>query len=228
MQEEINNSISKPRLLAEIAGCFIVFQLIGTIVFGIADAMPSDSRWWSAVVLVLSIAAVIAYVLAVEKKSLESIGLQRVALRDIGIGFLLGVIVFILQQIPMLAMGIDYKQFASPPDWTQLFIDFVFILVLVGIGEEIAFRGFILHKSEALFHSKAIAVILNCLLFYAIHWPPVRFVGGEFFSTSLTTIVLCVYLYRSKNKSIVPLIVAHYFYDIFVTLVPTIAYYIYA
>ena len=55
---------------------------------------------------------------------------------------------------------------------------------------------------------------INGLLFYAVHLFPLRFVFGEFYSIAVNTALLCLYFYKSKNKSLVPLMIAHGFYDV--------------
>lgn len=227
MQNRTDINTGKLRLTFEIIGCFVMIYMVKAFIDWLPPALNiADSLWWGVVYFALTTVAILAYVVYVEKKPFRSIGLSRLTVHDFGAGVVLAIIMFCVQQIPLLAIGIDYTQFATPPDWPQLLTSFAYILLCVGVGEEIAFRGFILHKSNELFHSKIIAVFLNCALFYMLHWPPIRFVFGEFFNTSLNTIILSIYLFRSKNQSIVPLIIAHGIYDIFTSLLPVIVYYI--
>lgn len=227
MRDRMDINTGKLRLTFEIIGCFAVIYMVKAFTEWLPPALNiADSLWWGVVFFALTTAAILAYVVRVEKKPLRSIGLSRLTVHDLGAGVVLGIVSFCVQQIPFLAMGIDYKQFAAPPDWPQLLISFAYILLCVGVGEEIAFRGFILHKSNELFHSRIIAVFLNCVLFYMLHWPPIRFVFGEFFNTSLNTIIWSIYLFRSKKQSIVPLIIAHGIYNLFTSLLPVIVYYI--
>lgn len=215
----------KLRLTIEIIGCFVVLYMLKTFSEWLPPVLNiAHSRWWGVVYFALTTLAILTYVVRMDKKPLRCIGLLPLTIHDIGVGVILGIILFCVQQIPMIAMGMDYKQFAAPPDWFQLLTSFVYILLCVGVGEEIAFRGFILHKSNELFRSKIIAICLNCVLFYMIHWPPIRFVFGEFFNTSLNTIIWSIYLFRSEKQSIVPLIISHGIYDIFISLLPVIVY----
>jgi len=227
MQGRTDTNTGKLRLAFEIIGCFVVLFMLKTFSEWLPPALNiADSRWSGVAFFALTTLAILTYVVRVEKKPLRSIGLSRLTVHDLGAGVVLGIILFCVQQIPMLAMGIDYKQFAEPLNWHQLLASFVYILLCVGVGEEIAFRGFILHKSNELFSSKIISVLLNCVLFYMIHWPPIRFVFGEFFNTSLNTIIWSIYLFRSKKQSIVPLIIAHATFNIFIGLLSVIVYYI--
>lgn len=132
---------------------------------------------------------------------------------------------FVVQQIPLLLMKVDYSVFAAEPDWGYIAIMSLYCFFCVGLTEELIFRGFILQKTQELFNHNVISIVINCLLFYAFHWPPVRFVFGEFFNITVNTIFLCIYFYKSKNKSMVPLMIAHGFYDILTSyILPTFLY----
>lgn len=166
------------------------------------------------------------YISLVEKKPLSSIGLYRITINELLIGVVIGIVMFLVQQLPFLIMGVDYKMFAAPPDWQRIIIMSVYCIVCVGFTEELMLRGFILHKSMLLFNNKVLAIILNCIVFYIIHWPPIRFVFGEFFNVTLNTLILCGYFFISRKRSIVPLMIAHGVYDIIsVYLLPVAVYY---
>lgn len=163
----------------------------------------------------------------VEKKPIAYLGLKRPRVSDISKGLILGSCMFLVQQIPLLLMGMDYSVLAAAPDWGNIIRMSFYCFLCVGLTEELIFRGFILQKTQELCKAKTVIIALNCFLFYAVHWPPVRFVFGEFFNIAVNTIFLCLYFYKSKNKSIVPLIVAYGFYDILAAyLLPVIIYYI--
>lgn len=179
-----------------------------------ADILNADGLWVDILTYLSSAAVIVLYVVKIEKKPISYIGLKEPALSDIPKGLLLGVCMFAVQQIPLLLMRFDYSAFAAEPDWGNIMIMSLYCFLCVGLTEELIFRGFILQKNQELFNRKVIIVAINCLLFYAFHWPPVRFVFGEFFNITVNTLFLCIYFYRSKNKRIVPLMIAHGFYDI--------------
>lgn len=77
----------------------------------------------------------------------------------------------------------------------------------------LVFRGFLLHKTLSLCGSKILSAAVNILLFYAIHFSSMQFVFGEFYNIATNVIILCAYLFLSRRRSIVPLMIAHGFYD---------------
>lgn len=166
----------------------------------------------------MATAPILLYVIKIEKKPLCVIGLRAIKITDILFGVLLAVIIYIVQIAPMMAMGFEFRQLGG--EWPGIGIVIVmslFMLICVGFAEEVLFRGFILEKSRQLFGSKILVIVLNCVLFYIYHFPPIRFAFGQFYSTSMTTIILCSFLYfRKSQKSIVPLIIAHGVFDILI------------
>ncbi|HBF65753.1 MAG TPA: hypothetical protein DDW34_08435 [Clostridium sp.] len=207
-------SSKKPRLLIEIIACFCLMTILGAVFNRIADILNADGLWVGILTYLMSAVVIVLYVVKIEKKPISYIGLKEPALSDIPKGLLLGVCMFAVQQIPFLLMRVDYSVFAAEPDWGNIMIMSLYCFLCVGLTEELIFRGFILQKTQELSNRKVIIVAINCLLFYAFHWPPVRFVFGEFFNITVNTLFLCIYFYKSKNKSIVPLMIAHGFYDI--------------
>lgn len=216
----------KKRIIIEIVLCCLLMFIVGPIFNRVSNMLNTDSLWMGVLTYAFVAIPILLYVSRVEKKPMSSIGLYRVTGQEILIGVIIGVVMFLAQQVPFLIMGIDYRMFASPPDWQRILIMSIYCIVCVGLTEEIMLRGFILHKSMLLFDNRVFAVILNCIVFYIIHWPPIRFVFGEFFNITLNTLILCGYFFMSRKRSIVPLIVAHGVYDILsIYLLPVAAYY---
>lgn len=207
-------SSKKLRLLIEIIACFCLMTILGAVFNRIADILNADGLWVGILTYLSAAAVIVLYVVKIEKKPISYIGFKAPALSDIPKGLLLGVCMFAVQQIPFLLMRVDYSVLAAEPDWGNIMIMSLYCFLCVGLTEELIFRGFILQKTQELSNRKIIIVAINCLLFYAFHWPPVRFVFGEFFNITVNTLFLCIYFYKSKNKSIVPLMIAHGFYDI--------------
>ncbi len=53
-----------------------------------------------------------------------------------------------------------------------------------------------------------------------------QFTFGEFYNLTLNVIILCVYFFCSRQKSLAPLIIAHGFYDVLTSvLLPVFVYY---
>lgn len=217
---------SKIRIIIEIVICYLLMFLVKLLFDKLSALLHTDSLWMGVLAYAFIAVPILIYVSRVEKKPLSSIGLYRATVKDILIGVIIGIVMFSAQQVPLLIMGTNYQMFAAPPDWQRILIMSIFCIVCVGFTEELMMRGFILHKSMLLFNNRVLAVILNCIIFYMIHWPPIRFVFNEFFNITLNTLILCGYFFLSRKKSIVPLMVAHGVYDIITAyLLPVAAYY---
>lgn len=224
----MNAFISKKfRLTIEIAASFILMAVFSTFFNWLAIISNTDGLWVGILSYLLSALAIVLYVINIEKKPVSYLGFRNPSFLDIPKGLLLGSCMFVSQQIPLLLMNVDYSIFSKEPNWGNIATMSIYCFLCVGLTEELIFRGFILQKTHELCKRKVVIVAINCLLFYAFHWPPVRFVFGEFFNITLNTLFLCIYFYKSKNKSIVPLMIAHGFYDILSAyLLPAFLFYI--
>lgn len=159
-------------------------------------------------------AALIFYVRKIEKAPLSSLGLKKIRLSDIAKGLVLGFCMFIAQQIPLLIFRLDYSAYAMAPDPIYIIVMFLYCFLCVGLVEELIFRGFILQKTFAICHSKTASILINILLFYAVHFfPAMRFSFGEFYNIAINVLFLSIFFFKSKDKTLIPLIVAHGFYD---------------
>lgn len=158
-------------------------------------------------------AVLLYYVLRVEKRPLSSLGLKPVCARHVFEGLGLGICMFIVQQIPLLIMRIDYSAYAMAPDAGYIVIMLLYCFFCVGFSEELIFRGSLLIRTLELFHKRWICVGINILLFYLAHWFTMQHNFGEFYNLATNTVILCIYFFRRKEGTIVPLIVAHGFYD---------------
>lgn len=159
-------------------------------------------------------AVLIFYVRKMEKAPLSSLGLKKIRFADVVKGLLLGICMFIAQQIPLLILKMDYSAYAMAPDPFYIIVMPLYCFFCVGLVEELIFRGFILQKTLAVCHSKTVSILINILLFYAVHFfPAMRFSFGEFYSIAVNVLFLSIYFFKSKDKTLIPLIVAHGFYD---------------
>lgn len=201
------------RNFIEIIVCFILMAAIVLLMDLLENFLPVEGLLSGVPACLLPCAALIFYVLKIEKAPLSSIGLQKFCLRDIPVGLFLGLGMFALQQMPLLLMRTDYSVYAMEPDPGYTAAVSLYCFLCVGFAEELIFRGFILHKTLSLCRSRIISVLVNILLFYAIHFSSMRFVFGEFYNITTNVLVLCIYLFLSRRKSIVPLMIAHGFYD---------------
>ncbi len=153
------------------------------------------------------------YVLKVEKQPLSLVGLKPIRAMHVLEGLGLGIGMFIVQQIPLLLMKMDYSAYAMAPDAVYIVVMLFYCFFCVGFAEELIFRGFLLKRTLDIFPQKWVCVGLNILLFYLIHWFTMQHTFGEFYNLATNTVILCIYLFRKKEGTIVPLIIAHGFYD---------------
>lgn len=115
-------------------------------------------------------------------------------------------------------MKFDYSACAMEPDAVYAAVMTLYCFFCVGFSEELIFRGFLLKKTLAVFPQKWICVGLNILLFYLIHWFTMQHSFGEFYNLATNVVILCVYLFRKKEGTIVPLMIAHGFYDVLTSM----------
>ena len=198
----------------EIGICFFLMLAFTVFVGWLEGIMRTDGIWNGILAYLIPGAAIIIYVLKIERKQLSSVGLQKIRFWDITGGILLGLTMFAAQQIPLLFMKMDYTGYAMQPDPMYIVVMSLYCILCVGLVEELIFRGFIFQKTLAVCDSKILSIGINILLFYMIHWSSMQFTFGEFYSIAVNVILLCVYYFKSKSKSIVPLIIAHGLYDI--------------
>lgn len=175
--------------------------------------MHLNDLWTGVLSYLIPCAALLFYIRIIKKAPLSSIGLGRFHLQDIPAGLLLGLCMFAMQQIPLLLMKMDYSVYAMQPDPAYIIAVSLYCFLCVGFAEELIFRGFILHKTLSLCGSKILSVGINILLFYAVHFRSMQFVFGEFYNIATNVLLLCLYLFLSRRKNILPLMIAHGFYD---------------
>ncbi|MCI9298832.1 MAG: CPBP family intramembrane metalloprotease [Lachnospiraceae bacterium] len=193
---------------------FFLFMMILTAVITFAEKfLPSTGPLIGVLFYLFPCVIILFYVSKVEKTPFSSIGLIRLRFQDIPAGLLLGFCMFVVQQIPLLIMKMDYSAYAMTPEPGYIIATSLYCFLCVGFAEELIFRGFILHRTLSVCPSKILSVVVNILFFYAIHWSSMQFVFGEFYNLSTNVIILCIYLFRSKRKSLFPLMIAHGFYD---------------
>lgn len=219
-------AVKKIRLFIEIVVCFFLMTILTFVELIFSKLFHLSTNGYLPGVIVYAAAAfiIILYTAKISRRPLSSIGLLRPSLSDIPKGLLLGLCMFIVQQIPLVLMGFNYSGMAAAPDWGHIVTMAFYIFLFVGVSEELIFRGFILHRTQELFRSKTAAVVINCLLFYAFHWSRLTFSFGEFYNLAVNTLLLCLYFYCSKRRSIVPLMIAHSLYDFLTILLPTLLY----
>lgn len=205
--------MTKSKNLIEIILVFGVLLLKGLMFNRLP--FPWDDNITIVVAYAIDIVIVLFFVVKIDKESISNIGIKAISFVDILGGIILGLVLYLIQILPpIIFMNMDISQFVEQPKWLPLFFRFVFLAVTVGLGEELVFRGFLLIKMEKIIKYKWVAVFFNCILFYVLHLSKAFvFDWTQVYSTFVTTIILCIYLYNSKRKSIFPLIIAHAILD---------------
>ena len=117
---------------------------------------------------VFTIILIVTYVIFVEKRSLNSIGLgKKHALKDYIIGYLIGVIMFgSIVLFLCLTGNMEYNGMT----WKYLPIVIVFFIgfIIQGASEEVALRGYLMNTIAAK-HNLIIAIIVNSSIFGILH-----------------------------------------------------------
>jgi uncharacterized protein len=140
---------------------------LGTRYSGLGPLWGREVLWWAL------FAAILAYVLFVERKPLASIGFVRPGLADIGLGILaaivavVGIGVIFTVVLPLLHLSItqNLKSVFLAPFWFR-----VLTVTRAAFVEETAFRGYGFERITTLTGSKAIAVIATFALFTLAHY----------------------------------------------------------
>lgn len=223
MENSKTGNADKKRAAIEIAVCFAAMAALTVLmaVFGAQTGILAGVlAYW------IPCAALLFYVLKIEKQPLSSVGLVRVSAGQVREGIGLGIGMFIVQQIPLLLMKMDYSAYAMEPDAVYIVVMLLYCFFCVGFSEELIFRGFLLKKTLVVFSRKWACVGLNILLFYLIHWFTMQHSFGEFYNIATNVVILCVYFFRKKEHTIVPLVIAHGLYDVLTSVVLPIAVYL--
>lgn len=140
--ESNETSQSKTRTTLEIAICYLLVPISVLLFNRLGNLLHTDSLWIGVLTYVCVAAPILMYISLVEKKPLSSIGLYRITINELLIGVVIGIVMFLVQQLPFLIMGVDYKMFAAPPDWQRIIVMSVYCIVCVGFTEELMLRGF--------------------------------------------------------------------------------------
>lgn len=204
---------SKTKLIIQIVSVYVFVLFFGwlsnNLILNIQD------NWIIVFTCILYIALISFITLKINKKSLKSIGLLRFSVWDCVHGLILGIVLYLLQILPpILIMQMDISQFGNEFNLYSFFSRLIFLTITIGFSEEIVFRGFIFSKLNQILNSKLLTILISCILFYCVHLTRTLVIDvTHIYSTFVTSILFCSYLYLSKKKTILPLILAHGLFD---------------
>ena len=125
--------------------------------------------WWTVIILVL------LYVRLIEKRPLGSIGFISLRAKDIFIGIITGIIIFVGLGViyyglfPALNLNEDdqvNQLIATPFLWR------FFSVIRAAVGEEVLFRGYAFERLQELTGSKFISAVVSCTIFTLEHVSP--------------------------------------------------------
>ncbi|GAA4467641.1 hypothetical protein GCM10023189_51680 [Nibrella saemangeumensis] len=122
--------------------------------------------WWSIGGLVFT------YLLVVEKRPLRSAGFKAVGLKELGWGFLLGILLFFL--FPLLNVVVSYFGWPVSQEKASIIgslpVYALFILALrAAVVEDLLFRAYSIERLEELTGNKLLSGALPLLLFVLAH-----------------------------------------------------------
>jgi membrane protease YdiL (CAAX protease family) len=147
---------------------------------GLSPLQSRDLFWWPL------LGAVLVYIVAVERKSLNSIGLKRPTWMTLvsGVGFALlltygigPISDWIVSHSHLAQRPGSGSAIASLPLWRR-----VLLLARASLAEEVVFRGYVIGRTQAATGSKILATLLSVAMFAFAHlaywgWAPLIFVS---------------------------------------------------
>lgn len=136
----------------------------------------------------------------------------------------------LLKYLPVLAVFTGYILFGSYFEYGKIAVSDTFsireiiVVLFVGITEEIVFRGWLLNFTFT-DQRKGISIIINALLFLAIHFP-VWIQNGVFFDNFLNLGFLCIIILSVifsvsfiKSKNIFVPVILHMYWDLLMFII---------
>ena len=124
-------------------------------------------------------AVLIFYVRKMEKAPLSSLGLKKIRFADVVKGLLLGICMFIAQQIPLLILKMDYSAYAMAPDPFYIIVMPLYCFFCVGLVEE----------------------LISCFFMQFTFFPPCGFPSASFIALQSMS---CFWAYIFLNPRIRP------------------------
>lgn len=201
----------------------ILFALFGLdlvdIVLPSSDEFVGPARW---VILIgpswFVAGLVVAGVLWIEQRGLDSIGVTWPSIRELGLavgGFLVGIFAFGVTLPLVQALGLEstrtgLRTLAMFPTWVV-----VLIALTAGVTEEVLFRGYPIERLSELTGELWIGAAVTYVVFTAAHIP-LWGVGGALQIGAWTLIVTVLYV---RTRNLIACMVMHIANDLFAFVV---------
>ena len=205
--------MNKKITVLQISSLFLIYVGLMYVLLSIPFTRHILKDFWGTrligcIVYSISFAVIAFLVKKIDKKPLSSIGLHaNIKAPDVIKGLILGVVLFLIPALPAIAVGYSVSDMGTKLPIDKALIQTVYYFFFVAVVEETMFRGFILTKLFQLTKSKILIVAICSILFGLSHI--IGFNLLQFANTTITSIILCIYILHAKNKSLVPLIIAH-------------------
>ncbi|HQB28765.1 MAG: CAAX amino terminal protease self- immunity [Firmicutes bacterium ADurb.Bin182] len=207
MIEEKNKKSKFRAILSSLV--FSVILMIFPVTSGVIVVMNGmdaiQSYWMQGVFMMLSMAVPVVFMWITKMKPAQ-IGFTRVEK---------GSIKTVLYFVPIIASKIGFLIFRVDSN-TQTIIALAFFTIMIGLSEELYFRGIILRKLRSCFTIKQ-TVILSSVFFAAVHASQ-AFSGTGIIIVTLTIINALIFGVIASEiviltRSIIPVIIWHVLYD---------------
>ena len=145
--------------------------LVGSL-FGWAE-ISTARLWWGVVVHWVIFAAMLAWVLLVERQTLSSIGVRALRWRALPLGLIAGTVILgvsgILIGMLHLKSDTSFAEYLMSQPWpTRLML-----AITAGVFEETTYRGYALERLTSTLGSKWMAAAVTVLCFVFAHIPAV-------------------------------------------------------
>lgn len=199
-------------VILEIAVVYLILMAImhfGTAIVNLGNTLFAQMALYVAVYAVFAAVPILA--LLITKTPLSILKFQKTAVgRQIAWGLCVFALTMLLYVgLPLLlgaskSMVLSYK---SPTVGILVFYA-LFDLICVGLGEELAFRGYLLGRIMSITSVPWLPLLLSALLYGAMYYP----ITQSWFSVATATVIGLIYgffRWKVKNCTVLSLAIAH-------------------
>lgn len=207
---------SKKRGLIEVLAVVLTMLILGVASRLFAIQFPGiPYRVMGAIFCILTFAILLIKVLIIDKSTLKSIGFIFTSFaKKCLIGILVTAAFILIYALLLYILGIGFEEvLRGEVSIGTAILQTIYYIFFVAVSEEALFRGFVFHRLNQAFRSKLFIIVVTSIAFSVSHLANLQI--GQLIETFVVSILYCSILYRFKDRSIVPLIVAHGLFDSF-------------